>query len=138
MYLGKYKPNENEVKIVRQLIDKKIYRQSKQEQEKMLRQTLKDLCNLYGIKEPKLVCDFENKRKYKQTGGGEYYPADKKICLYKMSIVTFLHEFAHHFQHAKKCGNGEEFPRMYSVNVFYAVSPRLFEKAVKNKKIFFI
>lgn len=136
-YLGKYKPKEQEIKIVRFLIDNKIYRQDIETQKKMLDYALTELCKIYNIEKPNLIVEI-NKEMYYSTGGGSYCVKTKKIHLYKISIVTFLHEFAHALQYQQKGYSDEEFPRAYSVNIFAVASPNLFWKAVENKKIFFV
>lgn len=133
-YLGRYNPPQEVVRIVRWLIDNKIYRSS--EKERMFEKVLKDLCEYFKIEVPKFVYK-EDIYCYKLTGGGCFEPPST-IKLFKCSIITFLHEFVHYLEFTQKGETDEESPRLFSVNVFAQVSPSLFWKAVKNKKIFYV
>jgi hypothetical protein len=57
---------------------------------------------------------------------GCYYPRIKTIVLFRLSVVTFLHEYSHSFY-----GNKEDKAVFYSVNLFKKVFPIAFKNSKK-------
>lgn len=99
---------------------------------------------LYKIDAPIFRFD-ESEVMYKQTGGGYYEPAMKRITLFKkFSLTTLLHEFRHHMQ-IQKAGelkmykyDIEEDARAWSMSLFRAATPKAHAKAVASKSVHFL
>jgi len=121
------------VELVKKHIDPKVFwKSSVEEQEKVLRALFNDICQLYGIRGVKLVVDIDQ-FKYRMTGGGCYVPKERTIYLYKVSLMTFLHEVAHML-----LGSSEKKARLWSHKVFYMAFPNLYLKNVKDRKFFHV
>jgi hypothetical protein len=120
------------VELVRRHIDPKVFwrKLSLREQERVLQELFRDICQLYGVKGADLVIDIDP-QKYMLTGGGCYVPAKRRIYLYKISLMTFLHEVAHML-----LGPSERKARLWSHKVFYLAFPELYVKNVKEGKFF--
>jgi hypothetical protein len=66
----------------------------------------------------------------RETGIGPHYvPGDDSIVLDVPSLVSWAHEFGHHLLHCKRKRQNEDFPRAFSLGLFYRAAPRMFEKA---------
>jgi hypothetical protein len=121
------------VELVKKHIDPKVFwKSSVEEQEKVLRALFNDICQLYGVEGVEFVVDIDS-FKYRATGGGCYSPRERKIYLYKISLMTFLHEVAHML-----LGNSEKKARLWSHKVFYIAFPNLYLKNVKERKFFHV
>jgi len=121
------------VELVRKYIDPKVFwKLSVEEQQEVLQKLLGDICELYRVDKVKLQVEI-NPMKYKMTGGGCFMPGEKKIYLYKVSLMTFLHEVAHML-----LGQSERKARLWSHKVFYLAFPDLYLKNVKERKFFHI
>ncbi len=120
------------VQLVRKHIDPKVFWRglSLQEQKRVLQELFRDICQLYGKKGEELVVDLDP-HKCRLTGGGCYVPAKKRIYLYKISLMTFLHEVAHML-----LGASERKARLWSHKVFYLAFPDLYMKNVQEGKFF--
>jgi len=120
------------VGLVRRHIDPKVFWRglSLQEQERVLQGLFRDICQLYGVKGAELVVDIDP-LKCGLTGGGCYVPAKRRIYLYKISLMTFLHEVAHML-----LGPSERKARLWSHKVFYLAFPKLYMRNVQGGKFF--
>jgi len=118
--------------LVRKHIDPKVFwrKLSLREQESVLQKLFRDICQLYGVRGVELVIDIDP-FKYMLTGGGCYVPAEKRIYLHKISLMTFLHEIAHML-----LGPSERKARLWSHKVFYLAFPKLYMKNVQEGKFF--
>jgi len=121
------------VELVRKYIDPKVFwKLPVEEQQEVLQKLLGDICELYGEDKVKLQVEIDP-MKYKMTGGGCFVPSEKKIYLYKVSLMTFLHEVAHML-----LGPSERKTRLWSHKVFYLAFPDLYLKNVKERKFFHV
>lgn len=59
------------------------------------------------------------------------------IVLTKPSLVSWAHEFGHHLLHEEGKRQNEEFPRAFSLGLFYRAAPKLFDAARKRGKLLF-
>ena len=69
-------------------------------------------------------------------GMGPSY-ADNTCRLDKVSLVSMLHEYGHHIQTHMHLTMDEVFPRAFSLGLFKAVAPKMFEKARTNGRLLF-
>lgn len=106
---------------------KGYWRMNGSEQEAVLQALLGELNTIWD-KQVILHCDFENSMLYAMTGGGRYNPQLQAISLYKGSLMTFLHEFAH----ALFEGEGEEISQRWSHRMFKGALPRTYLNGVEN------
>jgi len=121
------------VELVRKYIDPKVFWKLPLDSQKQVLQSLfNDICNLYGVEGVELLVDV-NPVMYRMTGGGCYDPLERKIYLYKVSLMTFLHEVAHML-----LGQSERKARLWSHKVFYLAFPRLYLKNVREGKFFHV
>ena len=121
------------VKLVRKYINPKVFwKLSVEEQQEVLQSLLRDICELYGVGKVELQVEI-NPMKYKMTGGGCFVSSEKKIYLYKVSLMTFLHEVAHML-----LGPSERKARLWSHKVFYLAFPDLYLKNIKERRFFHI
>jgi len=58
------------------------------------------------------------------------------IHLFKLSLITFLHEFKHSLLKAKGKRQTETRARGYSISLFYQASERHYNRAVRKGLIF--
>jgi len=115
------------VGLVRKYIDSsRFWKISLEEQKEILSKLLHDICQLYGIEGVSLVVDI-NSAMYRVTGGGCYVPSERKIYLYKISVMTFLHEVGHLI-----LGQDEWKVMMWSHKVFFLSFPDLYLKNVQK------
>jgi hypothetical protein len=119
------------VELVRKYIDTKTFWKLPLDSQKyVLHALFKEVCDLYGIDGAELCIDIDQD-KYKMTGGGCYIPSEKRIYLFKISLMTFLHEVAHMI-----LGHSERKARLWSHRVFYLSFPDLYMKNVQRGKFF--
>ena len=118
------------VKIIKKYINPKVFwKMEKEKQVEILKKLFEELCQLYNIRNIKF--EFQDDiRAYKITGGGVYSPKEKKITLFKISLMTFLHEFAHIFFPDEKRA------RLWSHKAFYYSFPKLYIKSLNEGKFF--
>lgn len=110
-----YKPEV--LRAMRALKRAKPYRKGKVEQAELLRAAMHAFCDAYGMRRPRLVCQWRGG----DSGSSFYRPSQHMICLTgRFSVVTFLHEFAH------ARGYDERQAVRWSVNLFRRIFPRLF------------
>jgi len=69
-------------------------------------------------------------------GAGPSY-ANGVCRLDKVSLVSMLHEYAHHILANMNLPQDELFPRSFSLGLYKAVAPKLFEKALTNGRLLF-
>ena len=103
-----------------------FWRKNETEQVEILKQALNELNNAYGTNIG--LEYFNNQYFYRLTGGGYFSPSDRKIYLYKISLMTFLHEFAH------AIGYGQTDAVLWSHKVFKEALPVLYRRA-RNRKL---
>lgn len=119
------------VELVKKHIDTKTFwKLPLEKQEKVLQDLFADICKLYNIDNAKLEIRIDPVL-YHRTGGGCYIGSLKKVCLYKISLMTFLHEVAHMLM-----GPSEEDARLWSHKVFYLSFPKLYMENVKKGRFF--
>lgn len=117
------KYNPLALKAVRKFAKSKPWRGSLSERQTKLRQLNRELAEAYDVKEPQLVFG-EMPSADGDSGSSCYLPAVKAIILRgKISIVTYLHEFAHHL-----LGKDERKACRWSVNLFRRCFPRSWKK----------
>lgn len=117
-----------------------FYRLSGPAQFQRMEHWLSDVSSIYGIDTPTLALGTEEEA----HGSGVYLVREQKIILPKCSIVSLMHEFRHHMQSSEAAPVGrslnaiEDDARAWSLSLFYAVKPKLFEKSVREGKIFYV
>jgi hypothetical protein len=87
----------------------------------------KELKKIYNKEEYALVCSVATETKFWYSSRGSYTDTLGKVIVLKgrLSVITFLHEFAHAF------GMDEEGARQWSKNLFKKVWPEKYEKLVE-------
>jgi hypothetical protein len=121
------------VELVRNYIDTKTFWKLPLDSQRQVLQALfKDICDLYGINDAELYIIIDPIL-YSMSGGGYYVPSERKIYLYKISLMTFLHEVAHAIM-----GLSEEKAVLWSHKVFYLAFPRLYMANVRKGRFFHI
>lgn len=89
---------------------------------------VKDFAEVYNVEPPTVEVEgIDLSKKVKDTnddsGSSSYSPATKTITMRgKLSIITVLHEFAHHL------GKNERLAAIWSINLFRKVYPNQFAK----------
>lgn len=117
-----------------------FYRLSDDEKHRRFEQWLADVSSIYGLPVP----SFQLGSEAEAHGSGVYHIVSQQIVLPKYSIVSLMHEFRHHMQHTLPVRLQptleaiEDDARAWSLSLFYASKPRLFEKSVREGKIFFV
>lgn len=69
--------------------------------------------------------------------GPHYKPGADLIVLDKVSLVSYLHELGHHLLHHRRKPQQEEFPRAFSLSLFFKAAPRMFEAARSSGRLLF-
>jgi hypothetical protein len=111
-----------------------FWRVNDEQKKDMLRRCLYEICRHYGVG-PVRIDFVESPIGYRYTGGGVYEPGIR-ITLYKLSLMTFLHEVAHHLAYSGKIPGGERRAVLWSHRVFYSLFPRQYERS-REKGLFF-
>lgn len=70
--------------------------------------------------------------------GGAYSREGRHIMLDKPSLVSFLHELAHHIQYQRDGHTSETYARRWSLGLFKRAMPRLFAEAVAARRLYFV
>lgn len=110
------------LRAVREFAEAGPWRGSLDERREKFRRLNKSLAEVYGIVEPSLRFGLIDGS---CSGGSHYMPALHQITLVgKLSVVTYLHEFAH------ARGMGERGACRWSINLFRRVFPRQFARLV--------
>jgi len=122
------------VGCVKTALHGKLWRGTREEGKAKLEALGADICRLMGISEPPPIVFDDN-----IEGFGAIAWDNSSIFMGKVSLTTYLHELAHHVA-AQTGGNhiDEEFPRAFSLGLFKAAAPRMFEKARVDGKILFV
>lgn len=95
----------------------------------LLRDLATELSNIYGVCIPKVEKRYST----------HYDVGAKRIYLDKPSLVSFLHEFRHHWQYERGINVGEEDnARGWSLSVFKLALPRSFRHAKEKGIIKFV
>jgi hypothetical protein len=109
------------LRALREFRRSRPWRGSPQEREEKFRTLNRSLAAAYEMREPELVFEVLDGT----TGGGRYIPALHRVVLAgKLSVVTYLHEFAH------ARGFGERATCKWSINLFRRVFPRQFARLI--------
>ncbi len=115
---AKYKPAA--LRAVRTFAQSKPWQGTEEERKEKFRKLNHDLSAAYGIPEPELVFGTLDGS---HSGNSHYIPALHRITLLgKLSVVTYLHEFAH------SRGMGERGACRWSINLFRRCFPRQFAR----------
>ena len=110
------------LQAVREFANAGPWRGSLDERKATLRRLNKSLAEVYGIAEPSLRFGLIDGS---CSGGSHYIPASHQITLVgKLSVVTYLHEFAH------ARGMGERGACRWSINLFRKMFPEQFARLV--------
>ncbi len=119
--------------LVRKHVDtKKFWKLPLDSQQQVLHALFKEICDLYGINDVELHITIDPV-KYRATGGGCYDRVARKIYLYKISLMTLLHEIGHVL-----LGRSERKARMWSHKVFYQAFPELYLKNIREGRFFHV
>jgi len=124
-------------RVLKKVFKKTFWKLPEAEQRKILERMTKRLNSLYGIEVE--ISFYPDPLNYRATGGGRYSAEERKIYLYKASLMTFLHEYAHAIHHQKyrnEYRKPEEFSILWSHKVFKNFLPRLYKKNIKERKFF--
>lgn len=115
---AKYKPAA--LRAVRSFARSRPWSGSLDERKEKFRRLNHDLADAYGIPEPELAFGSLDGS---HSGNSHYIPAFHRITLLgKLSVVTYLHEFAH------SRGMGERGACRWSINLFRRCFPRSFAR----------
>jgi Zn-dependent M32 family carboxypeptidase len=119
------------VELVKRHVDPKVFWKLPIElQKEVLQNLFTDICKLYDVNDVRLEIKIDPIL-YCMSGGGCFVPTERKIYLYKISLMTFLHEIGHML-----LGPSEEKARLWSHKIFYAAFPKLYMKNVQEGKFF--
>lgn len=117
----KYRPAA--LRAVKKFAKSKPWKGSLSECQTKFRRLNRDLAKAYGVKEPQLVFG-ETVREGGDSGTSCYIPGIQAIILRgRLSVVTYLHEFAHHL-----FGSNERKACRWSINLFRRCFPRSWTK----------
>ena len=123
---------------VKATIKSGYFRKDDQERLKVLQKLNRTLSQIYKI-DPSEVIWRPHTILYTMTGGGHFDTKRNRIELYKteeLSLVTFLHEFKHALDHARKKKITETSANNWSLAIYAQIAPKMFTKAVLEGKIF--
>ena len=121
------------VELVRNYIDTKTFwKLPLDSQQQVLQNLFKEICDLYGINDVELHIRVHPSM-YHMTGGGCYDRVARKIYLYKISLMTLLHEIGHVL-----LGRSERKATMWAHKIFYYAFPKLYLKNIKEGKFFHV
>lgn len=118
------------VEIVKAALRTKLWQGTDQERLEKLRALNAQLSAHYGTS----VCAVELQA---TPIGPHYRPGKDLIVLDKPSLVSYLHELAHHVLHSRRLPQNETYPRSFSLGLFYKAAPRLFETARQGGRLLF-
>lgn len=110
------------LRALREFRRSRPWRGSVQEREEKFRALHRALAGAYSIREPELLFEALDGG---TSGRSHYIPALHRIVLSgKLSVVTYLHEFAH------ARGMGERGAARWSINLFRRVFPRQYGRLI--------
>ena len=116
------------ITAVKSLIDSGFFREKNKGKLIMIKQLHTTFCNIYSIP----ICKIELKERT-ISSNGLFSPTQNKITLFKKaSLVTYLHEFKHYLQFAKKRKQNEKVARGWSLSLFYLADKKAFKRAVEK------
>lgn len=69
--------------------------------------------------------------------GPHFLRGQRKIVLDKPSLVSMLHELGHAILDAREETQNEEFPRAWSLGLFYRAAPRMFKSARNSRRLLY-
>lgn len=118
------------VDIVRQALRTKLYRGGPLERVAKLLALNVALSEHYSVP----ICKVSIRR---TLHGPHYLPGRDQIVLDKVSLVSFLHEFAHHVLHCRQLPQNESYPRAFSLGLFFRAAPGMFETARQAGRLLF-
>lgn len=121
------------VMAVRELVKAGFYRADDQQKVEMLNRLADTLSQTYRLETPKVA---HNPNLF--TTFGCYEPATGNITMRRVSLVTFLHEYRHHWQKANGrllLPNREYDAQAWATSVFRRACPRMFRKAVEEGRV---
>lgn len=111
------------------------------EREAAFSEWVEKVSEAYGMEVPAFHWDTEAD----MGGGGFYRPSDHSITMSPNhpSITTLIHEFRHALQHKRKGAamvdpDVEIDARAWSLSLYHTVRPRLFDRLVREGRIFHI
>jgi len=116
------------IAAVKKFKDRKTFKTSNKTRLKYMQIMAKELSEVYEVEAPTVTVEgIDLDKKVKDTeedsGSSSYNREDKTITMRgKLSIVTFLHEFAHHL------GKNERLAAIWSINLFRKTYPHQFRK----------
>lgn len=118
------------IAIVRGALKTKLWSGSESEKLEKIRALCRELAAHYAMPAPEVVI--------KQTPIGPHFiPSRRLVVLDKVSITSFFHEFAHVILDARGERQNEEFPRAWSLGLFFRAAPRMFEAARRSGRLLF-
>jgi hypothetical protein len=131
---------EGLIEATRQLMTK-IWRQPKEVRREGIETWLRTASELYNVPVPTfdIIQGDAGRIMYMRTGGGQYFPDEQKIVLYKKhSLTTLIHEFRHHLQYCVRYnGDLEEDARGYSCSLYYLSDSERYMRAATEGKLWF-
>lgn len=116
------KYNPAALRAVKRFAKSKPWQGTLEERHEKLRQLNVELAAAYGVQPPALV--FRSGGSDGDSGASCYIPGARIIILRgKLSVITYLHEFAHHLY-----GHDEQIACRWSVNLFRRCFPKSWTK----------
>lgn len=129
--LPQVKVSKDVVDLVKDMIRGGFYRLGEEEKEEGIRILSRNLSLLYEVKNPSI--------EFGKMLSNSYRPSTQEIRLTNTSLISFLHEYRHHLQRSKglkyKDLTIEQDARAWSLRVYSKAVPKMFERAVKNRKV---
>jgi len=137
LYKDRYtKIDKRTIEAVRNaILTQRFYKQDNSNKKQIITELFNRLNAIYNT-QATLRIDENNNNMYMMTGGGMYNPSNNTIHLFKLSLITFLHEFKHALLKAKGKKQSEIQARGYSISLFYKASERHYNRAVRKGLIF--
>ena len=126
--------NPELVSQVKAALHMKLWRGTGEEGRVKLMDMFADICRVIGVEAPSglVLGGMAN------FCGPHYIPDTRVIMMDKVSLTSGLHELAHHIKSvAGENSFDETFSRTFSLGLFKAAAPRMFEKARAEGKLMF-
>lgn len=118
------------VAIIKEALKTKLWSGTDAERLEKLRTLARALSAHYRMPVPEIVIAATQM-------GPHFLPGQRKIVLDKASLVSMLHELAHAILDHRGEAQNEEFPRAWSLGLFYAAAPRLFAAARQSGRLLY-
>jgi hypothetical protein len=131
----KFENERNAILAVRKTIKSGLFKkdtpiESKREAIETLH---KELCEFYNLTYKAIKWDlYRGEFMRYVNGGGRYNPITKEITLFRLSLVTYLHEFYHFMAREKGLINSEPKARGWSISLYFKATPKLCEAAMNK------